>query len=209
VSDVEDAKVDAFVRACHEVAARGLLSCSSGNMSQRIDDKHMLITASRSWLGNLSADDIALCRIDDGSVVSGRKPSVEFGIHAGCLMTRPDVDVVLHFQTPAATTLACRPDAVDYFVIPEIPYYIGHIARVPYIMPGTAELAEAVTEALRYHDLVQLSNHGQVTVGKNFGHAIQNASFFELACEIILQGGVAMSAADSAALLSFVLVSPA
>ena len=170
-------------------------------MSQRIDDQRMLITASRTWLGTLTAEDVSVLRISDGELLSGRKPSVEIGIHTGSLRARPEMDVVLHFQTPAATTLACRPDEVDYFVIPEIPYYIGRIARVPYIMPGTAELAAAVTAAIADHDMVQLSNHGQVTVGRDFAHAIQNAAFFELACEIILGGGTAMSAADANALL--------
>jgi ribulose-5-phosphate 4-epimerase/fuculose-1-phosphate aldolase len=205
MSGIDDSTMAAFVEACHAVGAHGLLRCSSGNMSQRVGEDAMLITASRSWLGRVVPDDIALCRISDGGLISGRKPSVETGMHTGTLQVRPAMNVVLHFQTPFATTLACQVEReIDYFVIPEIPYYIGPIARVPYITPGTAELASAVTTAMRDHDLVQLSNHGQVTAGKDFSHAIQNASFFELACEIILRSGdklIAMSAADSAALM--------
>jgi ribulose-5-phosphate 4-epimerase/fuculose-1-phosphate aldolase len=76
----------------------------------------------------------------------------------------------------------------DLNVIPEIPYYIGAIARVPYILPGTKELADAVIEAMRNHDLAILQNHGLVTVGKSARAAIQNAAFFELACDILLRG---------------------
>ncbi len=39
------------------------------------------------------------------------------------------------------------------------------------------------------HDLGVMANHGQVTVARDFDHAIQNAVFFELACEIILRNG--------------------
>lgn len=47
---------------------------------------------------------------------------------------------------PCATALACREDDdVNYFVIPEIPFYIGHIARVPYLAPGSSELSEVLT----------------------------------------------------------------
>jgi ribulose-5-phosphate 4-epimerase/fuculose-1-phosphate aldolase len=204
MTGVSDDSMDAFLAACHSVAAHGLLRCSSGNMSQRVGEDTMLITASRSWVGQVVADDIALCRISDGELIAGRKPSVEIGMHTGTLLARPEMNIVLHFQTPFATTIACQTEReIDYFVIPEIPYYIGPIARVPYIMPGTPELAAAVTHAMRDHDLVQLSNHGQVTTGKDFAHAIQNASFFELACEIIVRAGdtlVPMTTEDANAL---------
>ena len=42
---------------------------------------------------------------------------------------------------------------------------------------------------MKEHDLVILKNHGQVTVGNNFDEVIQKATFFELACEVILHAG--------------------
>ncbi len=182
--------VSEFVEACHDTARRGLVRCSSGNMSLRLDSNRMLITASRSWMGNLSADGVCVCRISDGTPVDEKQPSVEKGFHAGILRCRPDVNVVLHFQTPCGTALASRDaENVNYFVIPEVPFYIGPVARVLYSQPGSEELAEAVTDAMRTHDMVTIVNHGQVTAADSFAHAIQNASFFELACEIILHGG--------------------
>ena len=182
--------IDCFLEACHRVAECGLVRCSSGNLSMRADADTLLVTTTRSWLSRASADTISLCRIADGSLIEGGKPSAEIGFHAGILRTRPDVNLVLHFQTPCATALACRaPQGIDYFVIPEIPFYIGPIGRVPYIAPGTAELAQAVIGAARDHDMVQLANHGQVTVAGDVDHAIQNAEFFELACEIIISAG--------------------
>jgi ribulose-5-phosphate 4-epimerase/fuculose-1-phosphate aldolase len=179
-----------FLQACHSAADRGLMRCSSGNISRRVDDTHFLATASRSWTKNLSKEDVSMCRIADGTVLHGPKPTAEIGFHAGILKKRPDINVVMHFQTPCATTLACRAtEDPDYFVIPEIPFYIGHVARVPYLLPGSKELADAVTLAMQDHDMVIMSNHGLVTVAADYAHAIQNAEFFELACEIIIRGG--------------------
>ena len=179
-----------FVQACHTAANRGLMRASSGNLSLRLDGDRMLVTSSRSWLENLTRDNISVCRISDGSLLEGRKPTVEIGFHAGILRARPEVNIVMHFQTPCATTLACRqPGKTNYFVIPEIPFYIGHVAAVPYLPPGSRELAQAVTKAMRHHDMVMMANHGQVTVARDIDHAIQNAEFFELACAIILRGG--------------------
>lgn len=138
----------------------------------------------------LSAEDTSLCRIADGAVLDGPTPTIEIGFHAGILKTRSDVNVVMHFQSPCATALACRKiDNDQYFVIPEIPFYMGHVARVPYLHPGSKELSEAVTAAMRDHDMVIMSNHGLVTAATDGIHAIRNAEFFELACHIIIHNG--------------------
>ena len=179
-----------FVAACHGAAERGLLRCSSGNLSWRLGDGRMLVTRTRSWLGRLTADDLAVCAIEDGASLNGVKPTVEARFHAGILRTRPDVDVVFHYQSPCATALACQKGLrLNYDVIPEIPFYIGPVGQVPYLPPGSPELADAVIEAMATHDLAVMANHGQVTVASDFDHAIQNAEFFELACQILLLSG--------------------
>jgi ribulose-5-phosphate 4-epimerase/fuculose-1-phosphate aldolase len=114
---------------------------------------------------------------------------VETGLHFGVYRIRPDVNAVLHFQSPCATAIACGdPARYDFHVIPEIAYYIQKLAIVDYYVPGSPELAAAVVPALQNHNLVILRNHGLVTVGRSLPEAIQNAGFFELACEILLRG---------------------
>ena len=190
MTDVPERVLEEFVEACHRAAGRGLMRCSSGNLSWRIDGGRLLASSSRSWMEDISPAEVSVCRISDGALLEGNKPTIEIAFHAGILRTRPDVNVVMHFQTPCAATLACRPPGeVNYFVIPEIPFYIGHVARVPFLLPGSKELAEAVTDAMRDHDMVIMGNHGQVTVADDMDHLIQNAEFFELACEIIVRGG--------------------
>lgn len=198
--EIPEATLDRFVDACHEVARHGLVRCSCGNLSMRVDEECFLVTATGSWMSNLSRDQVAVCRLNDGTSLNDKKPSSETGFHAGILRSRPDVNLVLHFQTPCATTVACRPaDNIDFSLIPEIPFYIGPVARVPYFTPGSEELAAAVTQAMRAHDMVLLSNHGQVTAAQDFDHVLQNAEFFELACEIILLGGNSVTPIDSRA----------
>lgn len=190
VSPVPRPKVNAFVAACREAAARGLLRCSSGNLSWRLDDGRMLVTRTRSWLGRLTPKDIAVCAIADGRPLNAVVPTVEVRFHAGILRARPDVNVVLHYQSPFATALACQRRAhVNYNVIPEIPFYVGPVGRVPYLPPGSPELAEAVIAVMATRDLALMANHGQITVARDFDHALQNADFFELASQIILATG--------------------
>jgi len=183
-------KVDEFVSAAHRMAEQGLLSCASGNLSWRVTGEHMLITGTGSWLGRLTDDQVAVCEIRSGKLVEGDQPSKEIGFHAGILAERDDVDVVLHYQSPHATAVACsRMRERSYFVIPEVPYYLGEIACVPYLPPGSRELADAVVAACRTHDLAIMRNHGQVTVGRDFDDVFQNATVFELACRVVLLAG--------------------
>lgn len=190
MTNIPDDSISAFVRACREAATRGLMRCSSGNLSWRVDAEHMLVTATRSWASRLTEDDVVLLRTADGAVLNGRKPTIEVAFHAGILRARPDIDVVMHFQTTHATTLACQEAKdINYFVIPEIPVYMGAIGHVPYLTPGSQELADAVIETMREHDMAIMANHGQVTVARDLDHAIQNAEFFELACQIIIESG--------------------
>lgn len=190
MTDIPERFMREFIEACHAAAARGLVRCSSGNMSLRLDSERMLVTTSGSWMENMSADGVCVCSISDGTAMDGKTPSVEIGFHAAILRSRPDVNVALHFQTPCATALASRPaENINYFVILEVPFYIGPVARIPYFQPGSEDLAGAVTDAMRTHDMATMANHGQVTVADNLAHAIQNAVFFELACEIIVHGG--------------------
>ena len=109
--------------------------------------------------------------------------------HRGILKARPEVNVVLHFQSPYATAIACgQPEQYNFNVIIEVPAYIGTPAVVNYLPPGSQELAEAVTGAFAdgTTQMAILKNHGLVTVGKDFDDAIQKAVFFELACRILL-----------------------
>ena len=182
-----DISLDKFVAAAHSAAAHGLLQCSSGNMSWRINDEVAVVTASRSWLERLTKDDVVICRTADGEVLNNKTPSAESRFHLGILRSRKDVNVILHFQSPYATAITCSSKRdYNFFVLPEIPFYIGAIGWVDFFMPGSEELAMATIEAAKRHTIVLLQNHGQVVIGKDFDDAIQNACFFELACRILL-----------------------
>jgi ribulose-5-phosphate 4-epimerase/fuculose-1-phosphate aldolase len=188
VTDTESFEL--FCAAARQAAGEGLMRCSSGNLSWRLGDGRVLVSVSRSWLCRLTPNDVAVIRLADGEVLNGTRPSVETRFHLGILRARADVDVVLHFQTPCATTLACTAcEDMSFDVVPEVPYYIGPVAVVPYIEPGSAALADAVVAAMQTRQMAVLRNHGMVTVGKTFDEAIQRAVFFELACSILLHGG--------------------
>ena len=187
---LSEAQAERFLGASHRIAACGLVRFSSGNLSWRFTDESVAVTCMGAWLGELTRDQIALCRLSDGTPLTDVTASVEAACHVGIYRARPDVNVVLHCQSPYATAVACSArEDIRFDCIPEVPFYIGDVAVVPYRAPGSPELAAAVVAAMKDHDLVCLRNHGQVVAGSDFTEVIQKAGFFELACEVLVHAG--------------------
>lgn len=188
---IEEKYIDEFIRQAHRVGKERLQLCSSGNLSWRVAEDLALVSGTGSWLPRLEKKNVALCRITTGVRENGPKPSMESVFHLGVMRARKDVNVVLHFQSQYATIVSCMKNKPGNFnVVAEVPCYCGsEIPVIPYFRPGSAELAAAVTEALKEHDCVLMSKHGQAVCGKNFDDAFQKAVFFEFACSIIVHAG--------------------
>lgn len=179
-----------FVAQSHRVGDAALTVCSSGNMSWRIGDE-VLLSGTGSWVPSLTPEKVAICKLDNGEVLNGVKPSMEHGFHLGVLRERPDMNVVLHFQSPYATAVACMKQTPKNFnVTAEVPCHVGsEIPVIPYYRPGSPELAEAVIAALKEHNSALMLKHGQVVCGATFDQAFERAMFFEMACRIIILSG--------------------
>lgn len=181
-SEIED-----FVKAGRRAGEYGLLKCSSGNLSVRIDGELVLLSGTRSWLGEIKTDQVAVCDIASGESVNGVMPTVESRFHLGIMREQKEVNCVLHFQSPYVTAIAAgEPERYNYNVIIEVPFYIGDPAIVKYSLPGSDELADDVVRAMADSKMVIMKNHGAVTVGESADDAIQRAVFFEMACRILL-----------------------
>ena len=179
--------IEKFIAEAHRVGDAGLTVCSSGNISWRIGEE-VLLSGTGSWVPNLVREKVSICRLSDGQVLNGVKPSMEHGFHLGVLRARPDVNVVLHFQSPYATAMACSKEIPeDLNVTAEVPCHVGaEIPVIPYFRPGSPELAASVVEVLTHHNSCLLRKHGQVVCGKDFDQAFERAMFFEMACRIAI-----------------------
>lgn len=177
-----------FIRTAHHIGQLGLVQCSSGNLSYRVGNK-MLISATGSWLSEIQEDQIAIIDLQSNAFLNKVKPSMEWGFHWGVMQQRTDVNAVLHFQSPYATSVACMKNIPENFnLTTEIPYHVGEtIAVVPFLLPGSTKLAQAVTEALTQHNACLLQQHGQVVCATTLDQAIEKAVFLEMACRIMLQ----------------------
>ncbi|MBD5242224.1 MAG: class II aldolase/adducin family protein [Barnesiella sp.] len=183
-------QIETFVGYARKVGQAELTICSSGNLSWRIGDE-VLISGTGSWVPELTPDKVAVCRLSDGEVLNGVKPSMESVFHMGVMRKRPEVNVVLHFQSPYATAVACmdNPPANLNFTA-EVPIHVGNpIPMIPYFRPGSPELAEQVVKEMTHCNSVILRKHGQVVCGSDFNQAFERAMFFEMACRIAVLNG--------------------
>lgn len=186
---IEEHFYEEFIHTARSIGGAFAL-CSSGNLSMRVNESICLISKAGSWLTNMDRDQIAICNYKTYESLNGLKQSTEHNVHFGIYNTRPDVNVVMHTQPMYATTIACRKNRpASYNLTAEIPCYIGEVAEVPYIRPGSVELANSVVEAMKNHQVVMMLNHGIVVVGSNVSEAYQRTSFFEMACMFIVQSG--------------------
>ncbi|MDE6794748.1 MAG: class II aldolase/adducin family protein [Muribaculaceae bacterium] len=183
---ITEKDIERFISEAHRVGDAGLTICSSGNLSWRIGEE-VLLSATGSWVPNLRKDQVAICNLSDGRVINGVRPSMESVFHFGVLRERPDCNVVLHFQSPYATALACMKTIPDINMTAEVSLYVGaEIPVIPFVRPGSPELAEKVIDALADHNACFLRKHGQVVCGKDFDDAFQRAMFFEMGCRLAL-----------------------
>ena len=171
--------IEQFIEQAHRYGDAKLMLCSSGNLSWRIGEE-ALISGTGSWVPTLGKEKVSICNIASGTPTNGVKPSME-----------STFNVVLHFQSEYATAISCMKNKPTNFnVTAEIPCHVGsEIPVIPYYRPGSPELAKAVVEAMLEHNSVLLTNHGQVVCGKDFNQVYERATFFEMACRIIVQSG--------------------
>ena len=73
---IQDYQIQEFLRQAHRVGDAGLTLCSSGNISWRIGDE-ALVSGTGSWVPTLPKEKVAVCRVADGEVLNGVKPSME------------------------------------------------------------------------------------------------------------------------------------
>ena len=111
---ITEEHIQKFLEQAHRVGDAALTICSSGNLSWRIGDE-ALVSGTGSWVPSLQKEKVSQCLVATGEVLNGVKPSMESGFHLGVLRERPDCDVVLHFQSPFATAVACIKEKLYHY----------------------------------------------------------------------------------------------
>ncbi len=174
-----------ILQITNELFGMGLLTATGGNISSLAADAETLwITPSQMYKGGLHEEDLVRIK-PDGTVLEGtRMPSVEYQMHAQAYQVRPTATGAIHTHAPIATAFGiCNQ---KFPPINTDAVFLRDTVTVPWYMPGSKELADAVGEALKVSRGCILQNHGLMTVGENLRKAATRAMLLEETAKIVL-----------------------
>jgi len=181
------------IATCLELADKGYLAGTGGNVACRIDDEHFAITPSASDYYSMTPDDICVLRLDSLVRVAGdRRPSVEHKLHANVLRARRDCQASIHTHQPIASAYALLGRDLE---IPQPAHQSmlgGKAICVGYAPSGTGWLASKLSRSLRPKvNAYFLRNHGVVCCGPTLGETVARVEALETACSDYFRAAIA------------------
>ncbi|MDB4977485.1 MAG: 3-phosphoglycerate dehydrogenase [Myxococcaceae bacterium] len=178
-------------RVIDELYRLQLITSTGGNVSARSAEApdRAFITPSASFKGQLSPE--TLVAIDlEGRPLHGSgdprsaKPSSEVPIHVAILKARPDIQAVVHCHAPRATTLVNAD--LPFLPISTESAFLANIGRIPFVVPGTPALADAIVGALGQGWAVLMQNHGLIVAARSLRRAADITQIVERTSDVIL-----------------------
>ncbi len=149
----------------------GYIDGSSGNISARLDDQHILCTPSGLAKGRMQPEQLIIVNLDGekvGMPTSANRdlhPTSEILMHLECYRLRPDVNGVVHAHPETAVAMTVAGISLERPLLAEAVIMLGLVPTAPYATPcGTAD-RDSIRELIASHDAVMLSHHGSLTVG--------------------------------------------
>ncbi len=188
-----------MLHVCRRIYEHEMVASNDGNVTVRVDERHILATPSGMSKGFLTAEDLVLTDLKGNPVVdNGRKVTSEIKIYCRIYELRPDVGAAVHAHPIYATACAAAGRSVNPRVLPESVLSLGEVPLVPYGTPGTDELAGRVAEYLEGHEVFLLANHGALALGTNVIEAYHRMECLEHTARIVhladtLGGAISLS----------------
>ncbi|MEU8123062.1 class II aldolase/adducin family protein [Spirillospora sp. NPDC049024] len=176
---------DALCEVGRRLAATGLVTGASGNVSVRSGDL-VAVTPGGMMLDRMEPADCPVVNTAGQWVDGDRAPSSETPMHLALYEATPAAAIVHTHSTYGAVV------ATTMSELPPIHYntlLLGGVVKVAeYATYGTPELAENVREAMAGGKRAALmANHGGVTIGRDLEEAYENARLLEWLCGVYVR----------------------
>ncbi len=164
---------------------KGLTVGTAGNISLRGEGETMLITPTSTCKGMLEEDRLVLIDLNDGKVLSGGRPSIETPFHLAFYRARPEINAVIHTHPVYCTALAVKGIKIQPGLTPEGLLVLGReVPLVPYATPGTDDLAQVLSDAMKTFDSFLLEKHGAIAVGRNMAETFHRMETLEFMAQL-------------------------
>lgn len=170
-----------IIKVGRRLSETGFAIAKSGNISCRLDQDNILITATGTILGSLTEEDIVKFNLTANKCDSAKPPSSELPLHS-----------LVYKNFPARAVVHAHPPLINgYFSVNsslkaltfETKLYLGDVPVIEQDTP-TVTKPEMVIEALKGNNLVVLKNHGAVAMGNTFDEALSLIEALEEAVRV-------------------------
>lgn len=193
------------VTVCRRLYECGLIAGTDGNVSVRTGRGGMLITPAGMSKVDVGVRDLVDVSWEGAGAHGTARASTESAMHVRLYRRRDDVGAVVHAHPPIATAFATAGATLPTEVLPEMIFQLGNIAYVPFAVPGSEAVADAMEPYISEHDVFLFANHGATTVGATLTSAHQRMESLEHGARIVWAaqglGGAQLMPPDAVAAL--------
>lgn len=166
------------------MADAGLTAGTWGNIAGRIDDTYMVITPSGMDYSKLTPDQMVIVNMKTGEYEGSLKPSIEVPLHSKLLLTRPEVNGIVHTHSSKALAVAVTRKGIPPICDDQVQILGGDVRCADYTFPGGPEMAEAVAVAIEDRMGALIANHGSIAMGRTLREALIGATVLEKTAQI-------------------------
>ncbi len=175
--------------ACsRSLVARGLVVGSSGNVSERVDEHHFVVTPAGVVYEALMIGDIPIVDSRTGEWSDGLRPTSEIALHLGLYRADRDLRAIVHTHSRHAAAFAVARIDLPFIMNENIVTHAEKILVSDYAPPGSADLGEQALRTFARQpgsQAILLANHGVVALGESLDKAELVAAQVEWIAEVV------------------------
>ncbi len=160
-----------IIRYAKLLYEKGLVAGSDGNLSARIDEERILVTASGVHKGLMGPDGLIVVDNRGMEGAGTSKASSEVPMHLAIYKKIKDARAIIHAHAPWTTAASLKRDSIDLSILAEGRILFPEVKVVPFLPPGSVELAKAAARAAAENRVFILKAHGVVAWGKDLKEA--------------------------------------
>lgn len=176
-----------MVRICRTLHQRGFVANHEGNVTALAARNRVLSTPTSMSKGDITERDLLELDRHGRKLRGSGSPFSEIAMHLVVYRGRPDVRAVVHAHPPISTAFAVSGRPVEAQFMPEFVVSIGGtVPLVPFALPGSESLNNALAPFLEEFDVVLLANHGVLAWGPDLSTALLRVEHCEAAAGICL-----------------------
>ncbi len=174
--------------SARSLVARGLVVGSSGNVSERLDAHHFVVTPAGVVYDRLRLVDISVVDQRTGECVDGMRPTSELALHLALYRHDQTLRAIVHTHSRHAAAFAVARVDLPFVMNENIAVHAERILVTEYAPPGSPDLGERALRTFARQPgsrAILLANHGVVAIGDSVDEAELVAAQVEWIAEVV------------------------